>query len=80
VPPCCTSWAKLPTRADSADITADFAHRDHLGVDSMDFLSFLIALDKELKVEVPERDYGQVTVIDACVDYLTERMSMGASA
>ena len=49
--------------------------RDQLDLDSMDFLNFLIALDKELKVEIPERDYGKLVTLDACVSYLGARQA-----
>ena len=42
----------------------------------MDFLNFLIALDKDLHVDIPERDYGQLITLDACVDYLLAHVDM----
>ena len=44
--------------------------RDQLDIDSMDFLNFIIGLHKELKVEIPEKDYGQLLTLDGCVNYL----------
>jgi acyl carrier protein len=63
--------------APEADLTAlkpDVNIREQLDVDSMDFLNFLIAVDKELKVDIPERDYGRLTTLDTCVEYLVDRM------
>jgi acyl carrier protein len=48
----------------------DVGFRDQLDIDSMDFLNFVIALHKELRVEIPERDYPQLATLQGCVDYL----------
>jgi acyl carrier protein len=59
-----------------ADLDALDRHeefRDQLDMDSMDFLNFAIGLDRELGVDVPEADYGQLRSIDACVRYLAPK-------
>lgn len=48
--------------------------RSQLDLDSMDFLNFVISLAKELHVDVPERDYGQLSTLDRCVNYLLPRV------
>lgn len=35
--------------------------RNNIGLDSMDFLNFVIAVHKQLGVDVPEADYGKIT-------------------
>ena len=45
--------------------------RDQLDIDSMDFLNFVIGLHQELRVEIPERDYGRLATLSGCVDYLS---------
>lgn len=52
--------------------TADM--RERLDIDSFDFLNFLIALDGELHVEVPEKDYGQVNTLERLTTYLLAHM------
>jgi acyl carrier protein len=64
---------QIAPEADPASIEPNVNLRDQLDIDSMDFLNFLIALDKRLHVDIPERDYGQLTTLDACVDYLSAR-------
>ena len=49
--------------------------RETLDIDSYDFLQFLIALDKKLGVEVPEKDYAKFTTLDGMVRYLAERVT-----
>ena len=41
----------------------------------MDFLGFLVAVKDSIGVEVPEADYAQVTSVDDCVRYLTQRLA-----
>jgi acyl carrier protein len=67
---------KIAPEADLATIQGNVNLRDQLDIDSMDFLNFLIALDKELQVDIPERDYGQLTTLDACLKYLLARRSV----
>ncbi len=64
---------EIAPEADPQSIEPQVNLRDQLDIDSMDFLNFLIALDKRLQVDIPERDYGQLATLDACVDYLEAR-------
>jgi len=36
----------------------------------MDVLNFMIALHKELKIEIPEADYSKLLTLDDCTEYL----------
>lgn len=60
--------------ADLSSIRPDVNIRDQLEIDSMDFLNFVIAVDKELHVDIPERDYPKLATLDACVAYLAEHL------
>lgn len=64
---------QIAPEADPQTIDPRVNLRDQLDIDSMDFLNFLIALDKQLHVDIPERDYGHLSTLDACVDYLLAR-------
>jgi acyl carrier protein len=66
---------QIAPEADPAAIDSRVNLRDQLDIDSMDFLNFLIALDRQLHVDIPERDYGQLNTLDACVEYLLARQS-----
>jgi acyl carrier protein len=68
---------QIAPEADPASIDPNVNLRDQLDIDSMDFLNFLIALDKQLHVDIPERDYGQLTTVEACVEYLSARQKTG---
>ena len=39
----------------------------------MDFLKFVIALHKELNVEIPEADYPKYVSLKGCIEQLTAR-------
>jgi acyl carrier protein len=53
--------------------------REQLDIDSMDFMNFVVALDEALGVDVPEAEYGRLTTLDACVDYLAGRLGVPAT-
>lgn len=48
--------------------------RDQLDIDSMDFLNYVIAIDSELGIEVPENDYPALLTLGGGVRYLVERL------
>lgn len=62
--------------AQPAGIQSDAPLREQLDIDSMDFMNFVIALDEAIGVDVPEADYGKLSTLDACVDYLAGRLSI----
>jgi acyl carrier protein len=64
---------EIAPEADPAQIKPDVSFRDQLDIDSMDFLNFVIALDKKLGVAVPETDYQKLSTLDGCVEYLASR-------
>jgi acyl carrier protein len=48
--------------------------RDQIDIDSVDFLNFLIALDHELGVDIPDADVAKLVTLDGCVAYLHDRI------
>lgn len=65
---------EVAPEADLAAIRADQPLRDQLDIDSIDFLNFVIGIDRSLHVAVPESDYGALATLDGCVDYLAARV------
>ena len=51
--------------------TVDF--RDELEIDSMDFLILVDELHERTGIDIPERDYPQLSTVDGCVEYLAVR-------
>jgi acyl carrier protein len=66
---------EIAPEVDPDAVKPDVSLRDQLDIDSMDFLNFLIALDRELGVEIPEADYGKVQTLDRLVEYLARAVA-----
>lgn len=65
----------IAPEADLSRLKPDVPFRDQLDVDSMDMLNFVIALDQELHVAIPETDYAKVATLNACVDHLAAALA-----
>jgi acyl carrier protein len=48
--------------------------RETLGIDSYDFLQFIVALNDQLKIEIPEEDYGKITSLSSLTDYMLNKL------
>lgn len=59
-----------PDTADSV-IEPNVNFRDQFEIDSMDFVGFVLALEKELGTTVPETDYPLLSSMEGCVRYFT---------
>jgi acyl carrier protein len=55
---------------DVSTIGVDEDLRNDIGLDSMDFLNFMIGISKQLGVAIPEADYGKVTTLAKCAGYI----------
>lgn len=60
----------IAPEADLATLRPDVGLREQLDLDSMDFLNFIIALHKELQVDIPENDYPKLATLHGCTEYL----------
>ena len=58
---------------DAATVGPDDDLRNDIGLDSMDFLNFVIAAHKQLGVDVPEADYGRISSLTKFARYITAR-------
>lgn len=45
--------------------------QEALDLDSIDFLNFVIGLNEETGLEIPEHDYPKLSTVGGCVTYLT---------
>ena len=71
---------EIAPEADPARLAPDVDFREQLDLDSMDVLTFVIAVDEELGVGIPERDYPRVLTLDRFVAYLAERLDAGGES
>ena len=60
--------------ADIMRIPDDADLRDALDIDSISLLNFIIALHKQLNVEIPEIDYPKLVTKKGALTYLTARL------
>lgn len=44
--------------------------RRKLGIDSFDYLQFIIGLEDQLKIKIPEEDYGKIEKFSELVEYI----------
>lgn len=59
---------------EAADQTLDAKEnfRDQFDFDSIDFLNFLMGLQKAFDHEIPEQDYPRFATLDGAVSYLSK--------
>ena len=55
------------TDVDTIDPAISF--RDQIEIDSIDFLNFVLLLEKKLDLKVPEMDYPKLSSLDGCLSY-----------
>ncbi len=56
------------------DLRHDRPLRYQVDLDSMDWLNFLLGLNKRLGIEIPESDYSRLITLDDVVDYLVSKV------
>jgi acyl carrier protein len=49
--------------------------RDQIDIDSVDFLNFVIGINKELGVDIPDADLAKLVTLNSCVAYLLPRVN-----
>lgn len=62
---------EIAPEADLNKLKPDVSFRDQLDIDSMDFLNFVIALDEELHVSIPESEYAKLSSLNSSVELLS---------
>ncbi len=65
---------QLAPEADMSELRPDVRLRDQLDLDSMDFLNFLIAVNQDLNVDIPEADYPRLRTLDEIVAYIEAKL------
>ena len=48
--------------------------RQTLGIDSFDYLQFIVALDEQFGIQTPEEDYGKIQTMKEVTDYIAARV------
>jgi acyl carrier protein len=68
--------SQVAPEADLSQLKPNLRIRDQLDIDSMDLLNFVIALHKELNLEIPEADYSKLATLEGCVEYLASHKTL----
>lgn len=64
---------EIAPEADLENIDPEISFREQIDIDSMDYLNFVIALDDEFEVEIPETDYTKFMTLNSCVEQLRKK-------
>ncbi len=48
--------------------------RQVLGIDSFDYLQFIVGCDEEFHIQTPEEDYGKIASFKELIPYVSIRM------
>jgi len=65
---------QVAPEADIEDVGPNETLQEALDMDSIDFLNLVIGLSEKTGVDIPERDYPELTTVDGLVSYLTARI------
>jgi len=55
---------------DAAGLDPDVNFRDQAELDSVDYLNFVLALERTLGVQIPPQDYPRLSCLSGSVEYL----------
>lgn len=58
-----------------AELRSNRPLRQQVDLDSMDWLNFLLGLNKKFGVEIPEADYAKLVTLDDVVNYVSHKLS-----
>ncbi len=61
---------KIAPDIDPEELEMNDNIREVFGIDSFDFLQFIIGLDEKFGVTTPEDDYGKITTLNALISYI----------
>ena len=59
---------------DAAKITMEASFKDDLGSDSLDLVEFVMALEEEFNIEVPEEDLEGVTTVGGAFNIVSSKL------
>lgn len=71
---------QVAPEADLAALDPDADIREELDIDSMDLLNFAIEIERLTGVDIPERDYPQMTTVNTSIAYLVAHGQAAARA
>ena len=64
---------EIAPEVDTGKLNGKISFRDQFDIDSVDYLNFVITLEKKLGIRIPELDYPKLSSLEGCVSYLASR-------
>ena len=58
---------------DAERIDPKQSFHNQLGIDSIDYLNFIVGLEERFGIRIDEPDYPQLSTLDGCLEYLRQR-------
>ena len=59
---------------DEASVRMDSSFLDDLGADSLDIVEFIMALEEEFGIEIPDEDVEKIVTVKDEVEYISENI------
>ena len=59
---------------DEASVRMDSSFLDDLGADSLDIVEFIMALEEEFGIEIPDEDVEKIVTVTDVVEYISENI------
>jgi acyl carrier protein len=59
---------------DSAQLNSKENIREAMGIDSFDFLNFVVMIDECFGIQTPEEDYGKLNSMEDIIAYIQRRV------
>ena len=59
---------------DEANVRMDSSFLDDLGADSLDIVEFIMALEEEFGIEIPDEDVEKIVTVKDVVEYISENI------
>ena len=57
-----------------SDVTMESSFIDDLGADSLDIVEFIMALEEEFGIEIPDEDVEKIVTVKDVVEYISENI------
>ncbi len=71
---------QIAPEADLEALDPAQSFRDQFELDSVDYLNFVLTLAQRLDVQIPEMECPRLSSLNACVDYLADRLAVDAGS
>lgn len=67
---------EIVPEVDPSRLDEQLAFRDQFEIDSIDYLNFVLTLERRLAIKIPEVDYPRLSSLAGCLGYLEARFPL----